>query len=127
MMAELDRLSVENVMARADEGLPKLWLISKSLNVRRRHCEWLSGKSDYRPLNLTGTRSKHAFAFLRADSVAVIVPRFPLALAGRWEDTSVDLPDGRWVNELTGDTFDGGHQPLAELLARFPVALAVRA
>ena len=120
---ELAHLSVEQVMARRDEGLPKLWLIWRALNARRRHSEWLSGTAEYRPLAPTGAKSQHALAFLRADQVAVLVPRFPLTLAGRWEDTTVELPAGRWTNELTGDTCDGGRQALAKLLARFPAAL----
>jgi (1->4)-alpha-D-glucan 1-alpha-D-glucosylmutase len=126
LAGELAGLSVEHVTARSDEGLPKMWLIWRALNARRRHPEWLGSTADYRPLAITGAKSRHAMAFLRADSVTVIVPRFPLTLAGRWEDTSVELPAGRWSNELTGDTCDGGRQALATLLARFPTGLLTR-
>ena len=127
LAGELAGLSVEQVMSRGDEGLPKMWLIWRALDVRRRHPEWLGGTADYVPLATAGAKSRHVLAFLRADSVAVVAPRFPFTLAGRWEDTTVELPADRWTNELTGDTFEGGRQTLAKLLARFPAALLVRA
>jgi (1->4)-alpha-D-glucan 1-alpha-D-glucosylmutase len=126
LAGELAGLSVDHVMARSDEGLPKLWLIWRALNVRRSHPEWLGGTADYLPLAIKGAKSRHATAFLRADSVAVVVPRFPLTLAQQWEDTSVELPAGRWSNELTGDTCDGGRQALTTLLARFPTGLLTK-
>ena len=36
------------------------------------------------------------------------------------------LPGGSWRNELTREEFLGGERPVAELLARFPVALLAR-
>jgi (1->4)-alpha-D-glucan 1-alpha-D-glucosylmutase len=38
----------------------------------------------------------------------------------------LDLPAGRWRNELTGDELEGGRVSLATLMARFPVALLAR-
>jgi maltooligosyltrehalose synthase len=35
---------------------------------------------------------------------------------GRWGDTALALPAGRWYSELTGDTCDGGEIRLAEVL-----------
>jgi (1->4)-alpha-D-glucan 1-alpha-D-glucosylmutase len=35
----------------------------------------------------------------------------------------LELPAGSWRNELTGEEVVGGERQLAELLARFPVAL----
>jgi maltooligosyltrehalose synthase len=36
------------------------------------------------------------------------------------------VPDGAWRNELTGDDVDGDVTRMADLLARFPVALLIR-
>jgi (1->4)-alpha-D-glucan 1-alpha-D-glucosylmutase len=127
LAGEMAALSAEQVMARSDEGLPKLWLISRALAVRRRHPERLGGTADYRPLQVAGPKSRHALAFLRSESVAVVVPRFPYTLAGQWQDTSVELPAGHWTNELTGDLCEGGPQGLAKLLPRFPAAILLRA
>jgi maltooligosyltrehalose synthase len=43
-----------------------------------------------------------------------------------WEDTAVELPAARWVNALTGDSFEGGELRLVDFLQRFPVALLCR-
>ena len=40
-----------------------------------------------------------------------------------WADTVLDLPEGLWLNVLTGDEMPGGEVRLAEILARFPVGL----
>jgi (1->4)-alpha-D-glucan 1-alpha-D-glucosylmutase len=56
-----------------------------------------------------------------------LAPRLVLGLAGEWADTTVALPEGRWRDVLTGDCGDGGERNVAELLARFPVALLERA
>jgi (1->4)-alpha-D-glucan 1-alpha-D-glucosylmutase len=46
-----------------------------------------------------------------------------IAMGGDWKDTSLELPPGRWHNELTGEDRSGGEVRLADLLRRFPVAL----
>ena len=66
-------------------------------------------------------------AWDRGDREAItVVPRLVLGLAGGWEDTQLELPAGTWRNELTGEAVEGGTRPVAELLARFPVALLAR-
>jgi (1->4)-alpha-D-glucan 1-alpha-D-glucosylmutase len=55
--------------------------------------------------------------------MVTIVPRLVMGLGGDWGETAVELPAGRWRNELTGEEVDGGEQPVSALLARFPVAL----
>jgi (1->4)-alpha-D-glucan 1-alpha-D-glucosylmutase len=62
-------------------------------------------------------------AFARGEGVVTVVPRLVLGLGGRWGDTTLALPVGRWHNELTGDTVDGGEVCLVELLGRAPIAL----
>ena len=65
-------------------------------------------------------------AFVRGEAAITIVPRLVLGLAGQWGDTTIELPAGRWRDELTGDAFDGGSVRLADVLRRFPVALLAR-
>jgi (1->4)-alpha-D-glucan 1-alpha-D-glucosylmutase len=123
---ELSDLSVEQVVQRADEGLSKLWLIIRALDARRRRPDLLGGTAMYRALEPSGAKSRHVLSFLRGDRAAVVVPRFPLSLDGQWDDTALELPAGRWTNEITGDFMEGGRQPLSQLLRRFPVALFIR-
>lgn len=126
LLAELEGLSVAEILARADEGLPKLWVIRQALHLRRCHPRWLGPDADYRPLTLTGEKAAHGVALLRGEGVAVLVPRLVLSLGGAWGDTALNLPPGTWRNVLGKEAVSGGETPVAELLAGFPVALLVR-
>jgi (1->4)-alpha-D-glucan 1-alpha-D-glucosylmutase len=116
----------EEILARMDEGLPKLWLIRQGLHLRRRRPEVFGPRSTYEPLQVSGGKADHAVAFLRGGEVAAVVPRLVLELGGDWGDTVLDLPEGRWRNELTGEEVEGGRIGLGDLLGRFPVALLAR-
>jgi (1->4)-alpha-D-glucan 1-alpha-D-glucosylmutase len=116
----------EAILARMDEGVPKLWLIRQGLHLRRGRPAPFSPEGDYEPLHARGAKADHAVAFLRGGEVAVVVPRLLIGLGGDWGDTSLDLPAGRWRNEMTGEEVEGGALPLARLLERFPVALLAR-
>jgi (1->4)-alpha-D-glucan 1-alpha-D-glucosylmutase len=78
---------------------------------------------EYAPLEVAGTRARHALAFVRRN-LAVVVPVLVGGLAGAWNDTTVVLPTGRWTDGLTGAEWNGG-QPVevAALLSAFPVAV----
>jgi (1->4)-alpha-D-glucan 1-alpha-D-glucosylmutase len=115
----------DEVLARMDEGLPKLWTIHRTLALRARRPD-LFDQGDYRPLEADGSRAEHVVAYARGRELAVVVPRLILGLAGRWEETWLDLPPGPWRNLLSEEIVDGGGARLADLLARFPVALLVR-
>jgi len=127
LLTELEGLSAAEILARADEGLPKLWVIRQALAVRRAHPRWLGVEAAYRPLSLTGRKAAHGVALVRGEGVAVLTPRLVHGLGGDWGDTALELPAGRWRNVLTADTLDGGDVPVARLLESFPVALLVRA
>ena len=116
----------EEISSRSDSGMPKLWVTHQALCLRRDHPEWFGAHAAYSPLFAEGQRADHLIGFLRGDSVAVFVPRWPLKLAGRWGNTSVDLPSGNWSNLLTRDSIEGGPIRAQALLQHFPVALLVR-
>jgi len=63
---------------------------------------------------------------LRAGKVATVVPRWTLKSGDSWSSTSVELPQGRWKNLLTGDAVQGGRTRVDVLLQRFPVALLTK-
>lgn len=109
----------------AHTGAPKMFLIHMALDVRRRHTRSFSASGDYQPLTVTGARSAHAVAFARGHQVVSVAPRLVLSLGGGWEDTTMDLPSGKWVNVLTSGRFEEGAS-LADLLREFPVALLER-
>jgi (1->4)-alpha-D-glucan 1-alpha-D-glucosylmutase len=126
LLAELDQLSPEQIWARADEGLPKLLLVARSLQLRRRRPECFDGRGDYTALYARGAKAAHVIAFHRGRSVTVVVPRLVLGLEDRWMDTQIALGAGRWRNLFDGTVGLSGTVALAELLGRFPVALLER-
>jgi (1->4)-alpha-D-glucan 1-alpha-D-glucosylmutase len=117
----------EAVLARLDEGVPKLWVAHAALGLRRDDPAAFGPDGGYAPVLAAGERADDVIAYLRAGRVATIAPRrFTRGTddpVGTWGDTTVELPEGRWHDVLTGDTHHGGRIPLDDLLARFPVAL----
>ncbi|MFL6258553.1 MAG: malto-oligosyltrehalose synthase [Thermoanaerobaculia bacterium] len=127
LLGDLKRGMVpEEIVARMDDGLPKLWLIHQGLQLRRRSPEVFGPDGAYEPLRAAGPRAEHVVAFTRGGAVAAVAPRLPLRLQGDWRGTTLELPPGSWRDELNGEEIEGGSRPLADLLARFPVALLAR-
>ncbi len=126
LLAELKHLSVEQVWQRRDEGLPKLWLIQRALQFRRRHAGLFGADAGYEPLHARGGKAAHVVAFARGGRAVTIVPRLVLRRGNDWADTTLRLPQGDWLNELTGENAGTGECPVGELLGRFPVALLSR-
>jgi (1->4)-alpha-D-glucan 1-alpha-D-glucosylmutase len=118
----------EGILARSEEGLPKLRVVHAALQVRRRWPEAFGPDpgGSYVPLGVRGSAADHAVGFTRGGLVAVVVPRLVATLAagpdptlealpagpnpgrGAWGDTAVMLPPGRWVDVITGAAWFGG-------------------
>ncbi len=118
-------LSAADVMARMDEALPKMFLIRRALEARRRRPELFGPDAAYRPLGGQGQKERHLVAFLRGEAAATVAPHLTMQL-GHWGDTQLHLPRGRWVNEFTGDAVEQEKVRVGELLRQFPVALLIR-
>jgi (1->4)-alpha-D-glucan 1-alpha-D-glucosylmutase len=117
--------SVDDACALAAEGGPKLWLTTRVLADRRR-CGNGYDDPTYDPLAAQGAKARHVVAFARRDTV-VVVPRLPIGLGDDWQSTTLPLPTGRWRDVVTDETIAGGATvEVAELLARFPVAVLTR-
>jgi len=127
LLQELKTLDVAGVMARMEEGLPKLWVIHRALRLRDEHRDWFGPDAVYLPLAVHGAKAEHVIAYQRGESVITVVPRLWITLKGDWDGTYVTLPEGRWLNQLTNEEIRGGQVKLATLLALFPVALLTRA
>jgi len=128
LLVEAPSLTPAELLGRADDGLPKLWVVHRALALRAAHPDWFDERGGYEPLAVTGDRAAHALAYARGGAV-VVVPLLPmgLAAAGGWDAaTRVALGPGPWVDELTGAAHAGGPTPVAEVLAGFPVALLRR-
>jgi (1->4)-alpha-D-glucan 1-alpha-D-glucosylmutase len=126
LLKELRAAGLKEILARADEGLPKLWVIHKALLLRKSHTEWFGRDSTYEPIMARGAAADHVIAFMRSSHVIAVVPRLPLKLGGRWKETAIHLPEGSWQNEFTGDLVSGGDSLIAGLLGKFPVCLLSR-
>ena len=116
-------ISAKEAWQRRDEGLPKLWLIQKTLRLRANRPEMFLGS--YEPLFVKGVEANHVVAFLRSGEVTTIVPRFTLGLKNNLADTTLELPRGNWRNEFTGQMFFERVEA-GELFKMFPVALLVK-
>jgi maltooligosyltrehalose synthase len=123
LLSELEGATPEQMWARVDEGMPKQWLIRQALLLRHGQRERFGPQGDYQPLLAKGERAAHVVAFARGGGVVTVVPRLVLGLDGEWGSTTLQVPNGAWRNQLTGDDVDGRVTQMADLLARFPVAL----
>lgn len=125
LLMELNGLNAEQVLERAKEGLSKLWTVRQALCVRKTHPQCFGAQGCYRPIWASGPKASNMIAYQRGEDVVVAVPRLLMSLKN-WEDTHVDIPEGRWLNQMTGDPVDGGRVQAGVLMNRFPVALLTR-
>ena len=126
LLGQLADADAATALATIDDGGTKLWLIHRALAFRRRHAAAFDAPGAYEPLAAAGAAAAHVVAFLRGGEAAVIVPRLVPGLGGEWQDTTVALPAGSWVDAFTSAELEGGAVRVAEVLARFPVALLGR-
>ena len=107
-----------------DRGAAKLWLTRQALHARRDRPELFTG---YTALHATGPAADHLVAFDRGGAVT-LATRLPVGLtaAGGWLDTALALPEGRYVDALTGREHTGSVVGAA-VLDRYPVALLLAA
>ncbi|MFP4482620.1 MAG: malto-oligosyltrehalose synthase [Thermovirgaceae bacterium] len=126
----LDRVkdsSAGDVLGHWEEGMPKLWLISKMLAFRRKAPELFGPDAGYFPLETRGKRKMDLFAFGRKDKLAVVVPIRFLSGGQGMKETEVSLPEGgHWRHILCEGETSGGWTSAEELFSSFPVAALVR-
>jgi len=105
-----------------DVGAAKLHLVHRALVLRRDRPELFTG---YAPVPAVGPAAGHVLAFDRGGAITVAT-RLPVGLerSGGWQGTRLELPPGRWRDELSGAETTTGQ--LGCLLAASPVALLVR-
>ena len=105
----------------AADGAAKLLVTSRLLRLRRSHPERYT---EYTALAAEGAAADHVLAFSRG-GVVTIATRLSLRLAerGGWKNTNVELPEGRYVEVLTGREISGGPVSVAALLEQYPVAV----
>ncbi|HVM25092.1 MAG TPA: malto-oligosyltrehalose synthase [Candidatus Limnocylindrales bacterium] len=115
-------LEARAAWAMPDDGLPKLWLVRKVLELRARRPEAFAG--GYEPLAADGPRADVVVAFTRGDAVATVAARPIDRDDSAWVQTSIALPDGRWCG-LDGAQHRG-RVAIGDLLEAFPVNVLER-
>jgi (1->4)-alpha-D-glucan 1-alpha-D-glucosylmutase len=125
LLEEIATMNVSEVMARAHEGLPKLWVVHHVLLLRKQHPEWFGADAAYTPVAASGTASERVIAAMRGDAVITVTQRWPLHGIA-WGETTVRVPEGRWQSVLCGCEVQGGEVAVSVLLGAFPVALLTR-
>jgi (1->4)-alpha-D-glucan 1-alpha-D-glucosylmutase len=140
-----DTASVRRLLEKPEDGQLKLYLIWKTLCLRKRWPDVFQ-RGEYLPLTVQGARADQIVAFIRKSetaSVLVVVPRLVASLLGDsnlppigskvWEDTNILVPScGAWGKYRSAFTGEGRDLPKAdakiavsELLEHFPAALCV--
>ena len=105
-----------------DGGAAKLHVVRRVLTLRRDRPDLFTG---YTPVPAVGPAADHVIAFDRGGALTVAT-RLPAGLerSGGWQGTRLELPPGRWRDELSGAETTTGQ--VGCLLAVYPVALLVR-
>jgi (1->4)-alpha-D-glucan 1-alpha-D-glucosylmutase len=136
LLKEASGMTAPETMARWRDGLPKLWLVHRLLDLRRRRPRpFLDGS--YAPLTVEGHDADHLIAFARQFGDETIVTVAPRLLLGRlsvddppgldpraFADTRIHLPT-KHVRLLDGRTVRNGEGGIAvmDLLGGFPVSV----
>ncbi|MBC7299055.1 MAG: hypothetical protein H5T82_09185 [Demequina sp.] len=129
LASQLGRIAGRSKTRNLSEEKHRLTL--RALQARLAHSAAFVGElAGYVPLP---SSSGHAVVFARTEAeipvVITVATRVAMELEhlGGWGEHTVTLPDGRWLDTLTGATFDGGQAALREILKTYPVALLERA
>jgi (1->4)-alpha-D-glucan 1-alpha-D-glucosylmutase len=124
LLEEAKHVGHAGVLEKMESGLPKLWLIWKTLLLRRDHPDLFTGT--YQPINGSGAKRDCVVAFIRNEGLITVVPRLVSKLSDGWADTTLRLPAGRWHDVLSGTRLHGNTVRLGDLLREVPVSLLVR-
>jgi (1->4)-alpha-D-glucan 1-alpha-D-glucosylmutase len=138
----------QELLTTSQDGRIKLYLICRTLNLRRAH-QQLFFRGTYVPLEVSGGKKDHVCAFARIladETILVVVPRLVVGLtggleqpplgAGVWKDTRLLLPSEMagqiYQNLFTGEKHSAEGRDrksglvLAAVFSHFPVALLQR-
>ena len=123
LLEEAASTDASGAWRRRDEGVAKLWLVHRALELRARRPEPFGAA--HRPIPLAGERAAAGLAFARGDEVLTIVPRLVRRVErDGWGDTTLELPPGRW-RALDGAEHERTTR-VGDLLRAFPVAILER-
>jgi len=139
---------VKELLDHSQDGRIKLFLIYRTLNLRRAHKQLFSNGT-YLPLEAMGEKKDYLCAFARTfenEAILVVIPRLVVGLTGGaeqpplgedlWKDTWLNLPPElaghTYRNLFTGERLFPGDRgnitrlSLAKIFSYFPAALLER-
>jgi (1->4)-alpha-D-glucan 1-alpha-D-glucosylmutase len=122
LLREAKHMNAAQALSDWDSGLPKLWMIGRTLALRTRNPALFAATSPYQPLVAQGSNLGKVLAFRRGEQLIAVVPRLTATLSGEWGDTRLPLPGGEWHNCFTEEIVEREASP-AVLFKHFPVAL----
>lgn len=113
----------------------KLHVVHEGLKVRVTYPEYFVG-GDMQAVFAVGPAASHLIGSARGDASALggsgigvitLATRSPMYLEdhGGWADTTVTLPQGDWLDYLTGKTYSST-VPVSDVFSLFPTALLVK-
>jgi (1->4)-alpha-D-glucan 1-alpha-D-glucosylmutase len=104
---------------------PKIRVVTAALRLRRDRPDTFT-EGGYTPVLADGAAAEHVVAFRRGHDVLTAVTRYSIRLAETgWGETSLNLPDGVWVDRISGRR-SSGRIMASDLFAELPVALLER-
>jgi len=125
LLAEARNADAATAWTRRDDGLSKLWLVRRTLALRRRRPDAFGRRGTYRAIEGEGALADAVVAFERGREAVTVAPRLVRRVERiGWADTRIALPPGRWRN--LDDTIHEGLALLQALVRDFPVALLER-
>jgi (1->4)-alpha-D-glucan 1-alpha-D-glucosylmutase len=125
LVSSLDERSAAELWETRADGAVKLYVLSRLLDLRARQPEAVGPEGDYRALDATGRDERRVIAFARGDTVVGVLTRWWQRHGGLGA-AQLSLPEGRWVNALTGSGPWSGKVKVAEVIAPLPVAALER-
>lgn len=126
LLREIATCDARACLMRMAEGMPKLWILHRTLLLRKFRPEPFCANSRYTPVHASGSFSRHLVGYLRANDIMVVVPRWTIRRGLDWRDTTIEVPSGDWVNCLTDENVSGGVRSITELTSNFPLVLLER-
>ncbi|MGO9420348.1 malto-oligosyltrehalose synthase [Roseiarcus sp.] len=111
------------------DGRVKLAAVALLLALRRERPA-LFAEGGYKPIGIAGGEADWALGFMRergAERLAVVVARYPAKREAKpaW-DATLDLPEGRWFDQIRGRAINS-RAPIHEWLGALPVAVLTEA
>ena len=128
LLADLKTTAPDQVWERQDEGMPKLHTVVEMLSLRNEKPDSYGAKGDYTPMRAEGPLAENVAIFQRAQDVISITPRLiRTRVDPEAAPTSVDIPEGVWINRMSREKVVPGKNDVLDLLKVATVALLERA